>query len=832
VGADRLKQLFDEARSLPEQQKAEFLAAIRSKDPPLADELFTLLVAHTNAGLFLTETPPSKIVRNLEIQNSIIGPYRLIRLLAWGGMGDVYEAVREGGKSDERVALKVMRLGAMTPELVRRFNLERRMIARLDHPNIARLLDGGTTPDGIPYLAMEYVEGKRIDEYCNSHQCSIEQRLKIFLSVCAAVQYAHGRLVVHRDIKPNNILVTDDGVPKLLDFGIAKLLSSDTTPVPADETRTSTRIFTPEYASPEQINGEEITTASDVYSLGVLLYVVLTGSRPYDLAGTKQQDYSTAIQRQEPLKPSGRTITIQCQEGADRTKKRLRGELDTIVLTALEKNPQRRYISVEQFAEDIRRHLSHLPIQARPGPLGQRFSKFVRRNRYMVAGTGIILLGLVAWLSIALYQVRQARTEKARVESISAFLEQMVTFTNPNRQVPGGSRTATVMQDVLDDAANRLESDEFASQPSVRVQLERILGEAYDRQGRYDLMYKHFHRYLELCEEQPALHAADLLDARSLFATELFAKGQLNQADSIFRLTIPPMRVAADNGELKPEILAQALNNFAYLRRTQGDSRDAESLFRDVLALGPRFSKDSRFVLSVTRSTLASVLADQGRFAEALQTAGEAAAESRREGIAATPPYGFVLTIYGGFLTEAGRYSEADSALAEARSIFRQLLQETSLWTGDNFRNQAALLYCQGKYPQALEKVQGAINNYLKAFGTHYDTYPTALSIKGLTLSHLGQPAEAEKALREAVDLRRELMPPGHFFTGLALGALGEFLTSQGRYTEAESLLVESYSNLLKSQGPTNPRTLMAKGRLHDLYVAWKKPQEAARYQH
>lgn len=752
-------------------------------------------------------------------------------MLAQGGMGEVYEAVRDHEGTNDRVAIKVVRMGVLSPELIRRFNLERRTLARLDHPHIARLLDGGTTAEGMPYLAMEFVEGERIDEFCNHQKCSIDQRLKIFLTVCAAVQYAHGRLIVHRDLKPNNILVTPDGIPKLLDFGIAKLLAGEyETPSP-DETRTGSNIFTPEFASPEQAGGREITTASDVYSLGVLLYVLLTGQRPYDVSGTKPQDVHAVIQEQEPPRPSSREILIECQEGTDRVRRRLKGELDTIVLTALEKDPSRRYISVEQFAEDIRRHLSHIPIQARPASMGRRVIKFVRRNRLLTgAGAGILLI-LIAGLAVTLHQVREAQAEKARVESINAFLKQILTYSNPMLQVPGASRTSTVMEDVLDEAAKRLESDEFARQPEVRVQLERILGDAFGLQGRYDLMYEHYHRYIQLCAEQTGRNDPESLDTLALWAVELFAKGELSQSEALFRRTIPEMRAAVDDGKMKAEVFAAALNNFGYLRRTQGDSREAEALFREVLHLSSKFSNDARFVIGVTRATLASVLADQGRFQEAVQTAQEAVAESRRQGIASTPDFGFVLTIYGGFLTEEGRYAEADSALKEADRIFRQLVSPTDLWTGDNVRNQAALLYKQDKCNDALAKAQEALRIYRASFGTHYDNYPTALTIQGLSLNRLGRAADAEKVLREAVRLRLESLPRGHFFTSLAQSALGECLVSQRRFGEAESLLIQSYNDLLRSQGPDNPRTSLAKNRVRDLYIAWKKPEEAVSFQ-
>jgi serine/threonine protein kinase/tetratricopeptide (TPR) repeat protein len=351
-----------------------------------------------------------------------IGPYQIIRELGRGGMGAVYLAARADEEYRQMVAIKLVRPGLDTDFILRRFRNERQILAALDHPNIARLLDGGTTEDGLPYLVMEYVAGIPIAEYCDQHALDIKERLKLFQQVCAAVHYAHQRQVIHRDIKPSNILVTAEGGLKLLDFGIAKLLTPELAAQTLDPTLTALRLMTPAYASPEQIKGEPITAATDVYSLGVLLYELLTGHKPYRVKSQAAHEIAQAVIEEEPIKPSTAIIlTEQTQtsdgssamtltpelvsklrEGSpDRLRRRLRGDLDNIILTALRKDPQRRYASVEQFSDDIRRHLEGLPIIARKDTLAYRTTKFMRRNKVGVAAVmlSVALLGLAALLT-------------------------------------------------------------------------------------------------------------------------------------------------------------------------------------------------------------------------------------------------------------------------------------------------------------------------------------------------------------------------------------------------------------------------------------------------
>jgi tetratricopeptide (TPR) repeat protein len=320
------------------------------------------------------------------------------------------------------------------------------------------------------------------------------------------------------------------------------------------------------------------------------------------------------------------------------------------------------------------------------------------------------------------------------------------------------------------------------------------------------------------------------LAATAIRARILFSDGKMVESEKLYRQILPRQRAEQQRGNIKAEVLANELDNFAYLRRTQGDSHQAELFFRESLSLSPQIPRKERYLIGVTRSTLASTLADQGKFEEALRTAEEAISEDRQTGQVDTPGFGFSLTVLGGFLTDNRQFAEADAALREAEAIFHRLLSPSHLWLADDLRNQAALLYEEGRFAESLEKVTRALDLYRQNFGTQYDNYPTALIIRGLSLTKTGQPNEGETILREAVKMRTDSLPKEHFWVALANDALGECLTTQGRYDEAEPLLLQSYESLKSSQGATNPRTRLALRRLVALYDDWGKPDTANAY--
>jgi serine/threonine protein kinase len=496
----RVMQILGEAIEREHDSLVGWLDTVCAGDEALRREVVRLLARQKPAAQFMEESPLAAPAESngRSMIGERVGLYKIISEIGRGGMGAVYLAERDDQQFKKRVAVKLIKRGMDTDFVVQRFRHERQILANLDHPNIARLLDGGATEADLPYFIMEYVEGESIIKYANANKLSTTQRLKLFRTVCSAVQYAHQNLVIHRDLKPSNILVTKDGEPKLLDFGIAKLLQADGG-AETELTATAVRVMTPEYASPEQVKGERITTASDVYSLGVLLYELLTGQRPYRVRSRQPEEIAKAICEQEPERPSAavrmtafRVPTSVGSSGRDksptevgtlntRNLKLLRGDLDNIVLKALRKEPGRRYASVEQFSEDIRRHLEGLPVGARKDTLSYRTSKFVQRNKIGVAAAAIILLTLVGGIITTAWQAHVARVQSARADQRFNQVRELAhsvlfDYHDAIASLPGST---PVRERLVKDALKYL--DNLSRESGNDQTLLRELGTAYEK---------------------------------------------------------------------------------------------------------------------------------------------------------------------------------------------------------------------------------------------------------------------------------------------------------------------------------------------------------------
>jgi eukaryotic-like serine/threonine-protein kinase len=592
----RIRELFEAALDRPPAERPAWLAEASGGDAALAREVESLLQAHEDQPGFLeSAAEAARVNRPVSWVGRRVGAWELLRELGRGGMGSVYVARRADEAFHRRVAVKLIRPGMDTEAVLERFRAERRILAALDHPHIARLLDGGSTGEGDPFLVMEYVEGQAIDRYCESAGLGVAERVRLFRTVCGAVSHAHRNLVVHRDLKPANILVSADGSPKLLDFGIAKLLNPDLAAAPGAPTVAALRLMTPEYASPEQARGEPVTTASDVYSLGVILYELLAGRRPYELQGLSPGEMERAICESEPSPPSaarGDTRPADAGSGGPAgARERLGGDLDNIVLMALRKEPHRRYASVDQFSEDLRRYLDHEPVLARRATWGYVVGKFARRNRGAVLAAGLAATALVAGLVGTTWQGRAAARERAKAERLLADVRGLTgslifEFHDAIEKLPGATPARELVVRRALEYLDRLARDD-PRDPALQLEL----ASAYGRLG--SIQWTRY--YANLGD----LAGAEESQRKALAIREAVVAAHPGRRDARRDLGFSYVNVG------------DALAGLGRLTEALARYRQALEV-REALAEGPDATRADRFNLAVSHQRLGDLLGNPG----------------------------------------------------------------------------------------------------------------------------------------------------------------------------------------------------------------------------
>jgi len=824
----QVEEIFAGAVALPAAERGPWLTRHCGGDVELRREIESLLAADGAAGDFL-ERPAAETAPPESAVGRRIGPYAIERKLGEGGMSTVYVAARADEEYRRQVAIKVFGYGADRRDLVERFRAERQILALLDHPNIARLLDGGTTSDGLPYLVMEYIDGVPIDHYCGERLLSIEKRIELFRQVCSAVQYAHQNLVVHRDIKPSNILVTADGVPHLLDFGIAKLLEgSSLTDVAA--TATGQRLMTPHYASPEQVEGKPVTTATDVYSLGVLLYELLTGRLPYRLAGDRLGAVEQAVLEQQPERPSAAA-------GRQKLSRQLAGDLDNIVLTALRKEPARRYASVELLAEDLRRYRTGLPVLARPSTLGYRVSKFVGRHRLGVgvaALLALVILGLAATMTVQAARLArqrdEIRRERDKAVQVAGFLEEIFSAADP-AQARGGTVTA---REVLDRGAARITA-ELADQPEVQAALAAAIGRSYGGLGLYDRAEALLQQSLVL--RRQVFGASHPEIAESLFdqAALYYARGDLELAEATFRQVVQMRRAllgGADpavaeglNGlglvliskakfDAAEPVLREALainrehygndneevgsnlGNLGLLMKQKGDLAAAEVLYSEALAIFRRLFDAPHPQVVIQLNNLALLQSDRGEFAAAEASYRETLAVARRVYGREHPQIALFLANLAGVLSARGKHEEAERLARESLALRRRLLGGENEQVARGLNTLATILEEKGELAQARASYEESLRIFRLSFSAEHPRIGAVLANLANLLLQQGDPAAAEPLARQALAIRRRALGVAHPDVGSSLVSLGSIRLARGAAEEAEPLLRQGYETL------------------------------------
>jgi serine/threonine-protein kinase len=771
----RIENLLDTLIEAPTHQRNALLEQECGQDAELRAEVERLLAACLRAES-LYETPPLLIAeaaaaeqadgqRDHVAAGQVIGAYRIVDLLGRGGMGAVYMAERADGAFQRRVALKIVKRGMDTDEIVGRFRRERQILARLEHPNIAGLLDGGITDAGLPYFVMELAPGQPIDQYCDERRLTVDERLRLFLYVCAAVQYAHRNLVVHRDLKPGNILVSAEGV-KLLDFGIAKVLHAEDDADTQPATRLHERRLTPEYAAPEQVRGQPTTTATDVYALGVILYELLTGRSPYRIEGsfadiertvciTDPKPPSSLARRNEVERPAS-AIAEQRSTTPQSLRQRLAGDLDAIILRALHKEPERRYPSVEALAEDITRHLEGRPVIARPDTQWYRISKFVRRNAVLVGlatSAGIALLGG----SVATYLSRQeavrlaAEADRQRVnaEDSRDFLAGVLLEIDPDQL-----RKGEFTRDMLISISNR-NLQAFANQRDLYPVLANTLGRLSFNQGdteRADSLFREAHRILE--PRGPSLELATTL----MGLGEVAHRGRrFEEAESRLRQALA---IRQSPRQPDPRLVGESLAKLAFVLYTRDDYQRADSLYRQVLLLGNRVDSETRgFALE----GLGDLQLGRKDF-EGAERLYRQSMEERTRDRPARPP---VARMMWGLATALDSLHRP----AEALDIHRRALQ--------------VLL-------------------------AHYDTLHRDVALAcfsiGDLLMRMDSLAAAESMLTTAARISEAVNPTGFLFTGYAWDVLGRTQERMRKYGDAQASLEKAMAVFRAHFEDTSPR--------------------------
>jgi len=826
---DRIQQLFTRAADLPAGQRDVFLSTECGSDQALREEINRLLLLETHRRLRKDASPgPVTHAVNLALEQSshqrremligaVLGDYRLTALLGQGGAGTVYLGERADRQYSAQVAIKVVANAPLNHEVQRRFQAERQILANLNHPYIARLLDAGETFDDEPFLVMEYVHGEAIDRYCDRQQLTVMQRVQLFLKVCDAVQYAHRNLVVHRDLKPSNILVTAEGTPKLLDFGIAKLLDESAQIVLVEGhlllTRLHDRVLTPEYASPEQIRGQAVTTTSDVYALGIVLYELLTGVRPYHVNAINQLELERSICFADPIRPSQRldvlsnstngttpnansasaidTLATARSTTPKRLHHQLRGDLDAIILRTLRKEPERRYDSVEQLVEDLQRHLSQQPVLAHQGNRWYYTQRFVRRHTFGVVISTVALLtlmGVTIALSIQAKAIADQRNraqqasqraiqESARAESVSNFMLGIFTAADPFTS----QDTVVTAKDLLDNAAQRIESD-LQQQPEVRARLLEAIGRSYRRQLQTDSALKYLQEALQLQRTLPVqddIHLANVLHNLGCALTD---NGNFPEAD---------------------HALSEARSLMEKNRRTQ--TAEYLQLLSDSSSL-------EHFRSNVT----------------AAQTYGERALTLARQLYGnAHPETAAILMDLAHAMVWQAKYEAAEKLYREADHIYHLTLPQKHPDRVVADLSLGEILSRRGKLDEATNLVNNALATQKALFGSNNIRLAYTLDLLSTIQLSQHNSEAAESSERQALAIAETAQGKNNFYTGYIHSSMADVLIRRRKYIEAEKEARASLKILQATTTPDHQYISSAEYLLAEVLVATHRAKEA-----
>lgn len=902
-----IQNFFDELVNLNPEDREKQLQKLSTTFNELKSEVAALLKAHDRSPsllekpAFYLENEPFK---EIDYSGQTIGAYRIVRQIGSGGMGMVFLAERSDGQYEKQVALKLIRRGLDSRELVQRFLNERQALASLNHPGIARFLEGSLTNAGLPYIVMEYVEGVPITEYCKGKKLNINQRLQLFRKVCAAVEHLHQNLIVHRDLKPANILVTPEGNPVLLDFGIVKLLNTQLSTTSETLTQAGMWLMTPEYASPEQVCGKTITVTSDVYSLGVLLYELLTGVRPHRFKSRLPQEIEHVICEVEPMLPS----TAAKSEAPENLTRRLKGDLNAIMLKALRKEPTQRYLSVQNFSDDISRNLQGTPVAAQKNTVLYRSKKYVRRNwiGLSIAGTFLLLIGLFVF-STSRQATRVAR-ERDKAEQVSTFLIDLFEISTPEKAL-GDTISA---RQILDQGAKKIRR-ELSTQPEVQATMMAVIGQVYRKLGIYDTSDSLLSQSLLIRKKTYQAPHSEIADGLFEYALFKLQTGKYRKADSLAQLAhemyldifgkkhIKVADCIELNGlinsnskdlnlgiellnkalQMKIEILgrnrieiAETYQSLGYTYMARSQPQLAEDAFRAGFKISSGLlNENDPFNLNFLQA-IAYAANHGGRPDEAENIMRQVIPQKKAIYGENHIAVGTAMSVLSAAYYQQNKYAASESLDYKILEIDTKIYGREHPATMIILNNIAAKLNLQNRFQESARIYEEIIRGTRKKFSKQHPRLFHYLS--NLTLAYLcsdqinlakqeckellelkpiiieQEPSrvgyfnslysqvllsdakykEAERTILEGIELYQKVYKnPEHLVYQDARSILGECLTAQGRYAEAESLLIKSYPVIEKKRGKTNRYTTKALDRIINLYRVWGKPEEAAEYE-
>jgi tetratricopeptide (TPR) repeat protein len=800
-----LEPLLDEALDLSVEDQRRWLAALRVRSPEIADELTSLLLAEAAADQrgFLIE-PPEMTLEGLQV-----GAYTLERPLGRGGMGSVWLASRTDGRFEGRAAVKLLSLALLGAAGQIRFRAEGSMLARLTHPGIARLLDAGVASSGQPYLVLEHVDGQPIDAFVEQHRLPVDECIRLFLQVLAAVGHAHANLIVHRDLKPSNILVAADGSVKLLDFGIATLLDAE---VPSDRTaipNEDRRALTPQFAAPEQVREGAVTTATDVYALGAILYLLLSGRHPTGEGCVTGADAIRAVLEVEPTRTG-------------------KGDLDEILAKALRKAPEDRYQTVTAFANDLERYLRHEPVSARPGSFAYRARKFTRRNRAAVAAAAAAVLLASAYVVTLRRDRERVRLALAEATLGTRKAEQVTDFAVGLFE---GSGRGDVVADSVTArellAHGTARARELSGQPAVEAQMLDVIGRIHAERGEYA-------QARSLLEEGLAIRRKVLGDEHVDVATSLINVAQvadltehITEAVSLFRHAFEIRRRLLGDDDPRT---TDALYEVAQASHTAGDFRSARPLFDQWAAAIARQPRQVSPARASQLIFLASMRQFSGRLDEAERLAREALAINRLVYGERHHRVGSDLSKLGSILSDASKHEQADSMLRVAVVLLRASYPEGHVELADALRNLGSNLEMMDRWQEAEGVWREAAAVYQRAVGANKLSVANARLRVGYAMSLQGRHDEAVAVIREVLRSYDSLTPASGPVAVLARVRLGDALGRQGKFAEAESILVAGYNALNQPSRMARTNQRFASEALVRLYEAQGRSAEAAKY--